>query len=70
MKINSLKKQKHEYLIHTWSDKAFKGTVVNQHCIIKREGKIRHVDEWTLSVKESLGIDHQENEVGTILMEE
>ena len=29
MKINSLKKQKHRYLIHTWSDKASKGTVVN-----------------------------------------
>ena len=28
MKINSLKKQKHGYLIHTWSDKAFKGIVV------------------------------------------
>ena len=27
-KINSLKIQKHEYLIHTWSDKAFKETVV------------------------------------------
>ena len=24
------KKQKHLYPIHTWSDKAFKGTVVNQ----------------------------------------
>ena len=30
VKINSLKKQKHSYLIHTWSVKAFKGTVVNQ----------------------------------------
>jgi len=29
MKINSLKKQKHGYLIHTWSDKAFKNTNVN-----------------------------------------
>ena len=29
MKINSLKKQKHGYLIHTWLEKAFKGTVVN-----------------------------------------
>ena len=27
--INSLKKQKHWYLIHTWSEKAVKGTVVN-----------------------------------------
>ena len=26
MKINSLKIQKHEYLVHTWSDKALKGT--------------------------------------------
>ena len=24
------KKQKHGYLIYTWSDKAFKGTIVNQ----------------------------------------
>ena len=30
IKINSLKKQKHWYLIHTWSDKTFKGTVVNR----------------------------------------
>ena len=30
MKINSLKKQKHGYLIDTWLEKAFKGTVVNQ----------------------------------------
>ena len=30
MKINSLKEQKDWYLIHTWSDKAFKGTIVNQ----------------------------------------
>ena len=29
MKLNSLKKQKHWYLIHTWSDKASKGIVVN-----------------------------------------
>ena len=29
MKINSLKKQKHSYLIQTGSDKAFKGSVVN-----------------------------------------
>ena len=30
MKIYSLKKQNHWYLIRTWSDKAFKGTVVNR----------------------------------------
>ena len=30
MKINSLKKQQHWYLFHTWSDKAFQGTVVNR----------------------------------------
>ena len=30
MKMNSLKKQKNAYLIHTWSDEAFKGTVVNR----------------------------------------
>ena len=30
MKINSLKKQKHSYLIQTGSDKAFKGRVVNR----------------------------------------
>ena len=29
MKIKSLKKQKHWYIIYTWADKAFKGTVVN-----------------------------------------
>ena len=28
---DSFKKQKHWYLINTWSDKAFKGTVVNHH---------------------------------------
>ena len=26
MKMNSSNKQKHGYLIHTWSDKALKGT--------------------------------------------
>ena len=30
IRINSLKKQEHGYQIHTWSDKAFKGTVVNR----------------------------------------
>ena len=30
MKLNRLKKQKHEYLIYFLSDKAFKGTIVNQ----------------------------------------
>ena len=30
MQINSLKKQKHGHLLNTWSDKAFKGTVVNR----------------------------------------
>ena len=30
IKVNSLKKQKQGYLIHTWSDKASKGTVVNR----------------------------------------
>ena len=29
IKINGWKKQNHGYLIHTWSDKTFKGTVVN-----------------------------------------
>ena len=43
MKINSLKNQKHWYLIHNWSDKAFKGTVVNRalvslHCHICKVG--------------------------------
>ena len=30
MKMHSFKKRKYGYVIHTWSDKAFKGTVVNQ----------------------------------------
>ena len=30
MKMNSRKKQKHWYQINTWSEKAFKGTVVNR----------------------------------------
>ena len=30
IKINNVKKQKHGYLIHTWSDKAFEGSVVNR----------------------------------------
>ena len=30
MKIKRLKKQKHGYLIHTWSDKDLKGAVVNR----------------------------------------
>ena len=29
LKINNLKKKKHWYLIHTWSDKSFDGTIVN-----------------------------------------
>ena len=29
MKINSLNLQDHAYLINTWSEKSFKGTVVN-----------------------------------------
>ena len=32
-KMNSLNDQKHAYLIHTWLDKAFKGIVVNWHCL-------------------------------------
>ena len=30
MVINSLKKQKHAFLVHTGLDKAFKGTVMNR----------------------------------------
>jgi len=30
MKRTILRKQNHEYLIHTWSDKASEGTVVNK----------------------------------------
>ena len=30
MKINSLKKQNHGYIVNAWSDKLFKDTVVNE----------------------------------------
>ena len=30
MKLNSLREQNYGYLIHTWSDNALKGTVVNR----------------------------------------
>ena len=29
LKINSFQNYKHTYFIHNWSDKAFKGTIVN-----------------------------------------
>ena len=41
MKINSLDKQKHGYLINTWSDKDFKGTVVNQALLYLREWSLK-----------------------------
>ena len=30
MKINSWNKQNHAYLTHTWTDKAFESSIVNQ----------------------------------------
>jgi len=30
MKMNSLRKQKHDYLFHSWLDNEFKGTVINR----------------------------------------
>ena len=38
VKINSLQEQKHWFLIHTWSDKAFKDTVVNHALHLCMEG--------------------------------
>ena len=40
MKINSLKKQKYLCIIHTLSEKAFKGTVVNQTLPSLHEGSL------------------------------
>ena len=42
MKIFSLYKQKHGYLIHTWSDKALKGTVVNWAFFLLHGGSLKH----------------------------
>ena len=52
IKINSLKKQKHGYLMHTWSDKAYKGTIVNQALSYFHGGSL----EITLSVLKALKI--------------
>ena len=41
MKINSLRKQKHWCIVHTRSDKAFKGTVVNQALSSLHEGILK-----------------------------
>ena len=46
MKMNSLKKQKHGYLNHTWSEKAFKGSLVNRGLPSLHKGSI----EITLTV--------------------
>ena len=46
IKINRFKKQKHWYLIHTWSDIALKGTIVNQKLSSLHEGS----HEITLTV--------------------
>ena len=40
IKINNLKKQKYGYLIHTWSEKALKSTVVLSSCIEKGHVKL------------------------------
>jgi len=46
MKMKSLKKQKHAYLIHTWSDKAFKGRVVHR--------ALPSLHGWSLEIKRSV----------------
>ena len=38
MKINNIQRQKHWCLVHTWSDKAFKCTVVNRAVSSMHEG--------------------------------
>jgi len=48
MKIKSLKKQKHGYLIHSLSDNDIKGIVVNRALPYLHEGLL----EITLSVKD------------------
>ena len=50
MNINTLKKQKHEYLIHTWSDKGFKGTVVNRALSSLHAGSLEIIRTVTLIV--------------------
>ena len=40
MKLNSFQIQKHWYLIHTWSHKAFKGTIENLTFNSFREGSL------------------------------
>ena len=41
VKINSLKKHKHWYLIQTWTDKAFKGTFVTRTLPSLQEGSLK-----------------------------
>ena len=53
MKINSCKKQKHWYKMWTWSDKEFKGTVVNQAMPVLPVGSLL----ITLTLKIRIDID-------------
>ena len=46
IKTKSLKKQTHGHLIHTWSDKVVKGTIVNWALTSLHEGAL----EITLTV--------------------
>ena len=46
LKNNQLKKNKHRYLIHTWIDKAFKGSIEVQALII-------HIFEWRVTCNNS-----------------
>ena len=41
MKINLILKEKHELLIHSWSDKALKGTIVNRIYPSINEGSLK-----------------------------
>ena len=52
MKINSLKKLEHGCLIYTWSDKAFKNSIVNRTLLSLQEGSL----EITLTVPLISGI--------------
>ena len=50
-KKNSLNKHKHGYLIHTWSIKAFKGTVVIRALRSFHEGSIKVMPRVPLNLK-------------------
>ena len=48
-KINSFQNYKHSHLIHTWSGKAFKGTIVNRALPSLHDGSLEIIYRETLN---------------------